>query len=112
MAQLAERLPVGGFDPLDVVGAAIAEYLDGPVGVAGAHGVGQGGDGRIGGESVDPLQDHDVVGQRAVGSGIEIGGGTHDVAQHGAGLDARQLERVAHEDDSGVWAQSPRGVGP
>ncbi len=55
---------------------------------------------------MDPLQDHDVVGERTVGGGIVISGGTHDVAQHGAGLDAGQLERVAHEHDPGVGAQS------
>ena len=33
-----------------------------PIGVTGAHRVGQRGDGGVGGEAVDPSEHHDVVG--------------------------------------------------
>ena len=128
LADGAKRLPRVGLgdvdvDPPDVVVAG-AQDGERSLGVAAADGLGQVGD--RAGEAVDAAEDDDPVADRDTGRRFgrghrllrdlgeararglahqqRVGGGADDVAEHGAGLDRRELLRVADEDQARVAA--------
>ena len=110
-------------DPPDVVVAG-AQDGEGSLGVAAADGLGQLGDRAC--EAVDAAEDDDPVPDRDTGRWLgrghrlvrdlgeartcglahqqRVGSGADDVAEHGAGLDRRELLRVADEDHARVAA--------
>ena len=80
-----------------------------PVGLAAADGVGEGGDLRRLAEAVVVLE-HDDVASNGSDAGPERHG-PDDLAEHCPGFDTRQLRRVAHENERGLWSDGVEETG-